>query len=197
MKKRTAARRQSEHRKTVSRGIRTKKDLDALPVVKTVNIWSIEVEEGETAFTGDPGRPSEKCTGCMSCMAACALFNQGMVATALSGIRIYHHTAEWTLRRADKLYTYAVCRQCPGLPPCDVACPVHAHYRDDRTGAVLIDDNSCIRCGKCVEACPYGACSLSRELNKIIKCTLCDSGSDGPQCVTVCPSMILKMNRLL
>jgi Fe-S-cluster-containing dehydrogenase component len=132
----------------------------------------------------------------MSCMAACALANQGAVANTLSGIRIFHHTAEWALRQAETLYTSAVCRQCPGIPPCDAVCPVHAHYRHNETGAVLIDNKACIRCGRCVEACPYDACSLSPEFNKIIKCTLCEGRSDGPQCVPVCPSMILKMRQV-
>jgi Fe-S-cluster-containing dehydrogenase component len=165
---------------------------ESIPAYRIEKISRIAVREGETAFTGDPARPSEKCTGCMSCMAACALSREGCVSPEFSGIRIYHHTAAWVLRKAEILYSSSICRQCPGVPPCDEVCPEHAHYRDSKTGAVVIDPNICIRCKQCVDACPYNACWYSEELDKVVKCDVCHGNSEGPQCVTVCPSMILR-----
>lgn len=168
-----------------------------IPSMRTADIWRIVVSEGETAFTGDPQRPSEKCTGCMSCTAICALSKDGIVSSECSGIRIHHQTSEWTLKRAEAMYAYSLCRQCPGVPPCDEVCPVHAHYRDEETGAVVVDHEQCIRCGQCVKACPYDACWLSDEHNKIYKCDLCHGSNDGPQCVEVCPSLILNVKAVV
>jgi len=169
----------------------------SLPAYRTKDIWKIEIDEGDTAFTGNPERPSEKCTGCMSCMAVCSLCKEGVVSPELSGIKVYHYTNEWVLKATEKIYTHSICRQCPGLPPCDEICPVHAHYRDERTGAVLIDHNNCIRCGACVEACPYNACWYSPERDKIIKCDYCYGNSDGPQCIKNCTSKILKLRAVI
>jgi len=168
-----------------------------ISAMRTKDIWRIAVSEGETAFTGDPQRPSEKCTGCMSCMAICALSKEGIVSSECSGIQIHHATSEWALKKAEKMYTYNLCRQCPGVPPCDEVCPVHAHYRDTKTGAVVVDHEHCIRCGKCVKACPYEACWLSQEHDKVYKCDLCHGNSDGPQCVSVCPSLILNLKAVV
>lgn len=160
------------------------------------NIASIAVREGETACTGDAARPSEKCTGCMSCVAACALSREGVVSPEFSGIRIYHHTCEWVLRRVDRMYSFSICRQCPAVPPCDEVCPRQAHDRDERTGAVVINQDRCIRCKRCIEACPYDACWYSSQRDKIVKCDLCCGDRQGPHCITVCPSMILKLEQM-
>lgn len=168
-----------------------------IPSLRTTDIWRIVVSEGETAFTGDPQRPSEKCTGCMSCMAMCALSKEGVVSPECTGIKIHHYTSEWALKKAEKMYTYSLCKQCPGVPPCDEVCPVHAHYRDEKTGAVVVNHEECIRCGQCVKACPYKACWLSHEHDKVYKCDLCHGNSDGPQCVNVCPSLILNVKAVV
>jgi Fe-S-cluster-containing hydrogenase component 2 len=165
-------------------------------VYRIENIRRVVLTEGETACTGNPERTSEKCTGCMSCMAACSLVHEGIVSSALSGIRVYHFTSEWALRETEKMFTHFICRQCPGVPPCDEVCPENAHYRDDKTGAVIVDHDKCIRCGACVEACPNDACWYSQEFDKIVKCDLCSGNPDGPQCVRNCSNLVLKIEEI-
>lgn len=165
-----------------------------LPSRRIDGINRLAMQEGETAFTGDYLRASEKCTGCMSCVAACALAHEGAVSTSFSGMRIHHHTTEWVLRKSEVLYSSSFCLQCPGVPPCDEVCPKHAHYRDESSGAVMVDQGLCIRCGNCVNACPYNACWYSDELDKIVKCDLCAGDRAGPRCVAVCPSQVLKIS---
>ena len=42
--------------------------------------------------------------------------------------------------------------------PCQAVCPVHA-ISTDKYGHSLIDNEKCIKCGKCVNQCPYDAIS--------------------------------------
>jgi Fe-S-cluster-containing hydrogenase component 2 len=166
-----------------------------LRVYRAQNIMRVMLAEGETVCTGDPARASEKCTGCMSCMAACSLSHEGISSSGLSGIRVGHYTNEWTLREKEKMLTHSICRHCPGIPPCDDACPEHAHFRSDKLGAVLIDHEKCIRCGACLEACPYHACWYSEALDRIVKCDLCHENSDGPRCIANCASSVLQLEK--
>lgn len=40
--------------------------------------------------------------------------------------------------------------------PCKFACPVNAITYNEY-GISVIDDSKCIRCGKCIHSCPFGA----------------------------------------
>ena len=40
--------------------------------------------------------------------------------------------------------------------PCEEACPVGAITKDER-GIEYINEEKCIYCGKCMNACPFGA----------------------------------------
>jgi Fe-S-cluster-containing dehydrogenase component len=166
-----------------------------LRVYKTKNIMRVVLAEGETVCTDDHARASQKCTGCMSCMAVCSLSHEGISSSGYSGIKVHHHTNEWTLHEVERMLSHSICKHCPGIPPCDEVCPKHAHFRSDKLGAVLIDHDECIRCRACVKACPYKACWYSKELNKIVKCDLCHENSDGPRCIGNCPSSVLQIEK--
>jgi Fe-S-cluster-containing dehydrogenase component len=45
--------------------------------------------------------------------------------------------------------------QCEN-PPCVPVCPVQATWRND-LGIIVVDQEKCIGCGKCIKACPYQA----------------------------------------
>ena len=62
-------------------------------------------------------------------------------------------------------------------------------------GIVLINENVCIGCRNCEQACPYGAPQFNSSTRKVEKCTLCihriydSSGNMSgflPACVTTC-----------
>jgi Fe-S-cluster-containing dehydrogenase component len=58
-------------------------------------------------------------------------------------------------------------------------------------GAVLVDDEYCIGCRYCIQACPYGARWFHPEKHVAAKCTFCYHRLvDGlvPACVEVCPT---------
>jgi len=116
-----------------------------------------------------------KCTGCRICEMVCSLNRFGEVRPSDAHCRVMRVNAE-TLEPV-------FCRHCEDAP-CIDACPVEAIQRDTATGAVLLDVDTCVGCGECMESCPYGAIFRDHE-ERVVKCDLC--GGD-PQCVRFCRS---------
>jgi Fe-S-cluster-containing hydrogenase component 2 len=74
-----------------------------------------------------------------------------------------------------------MCLQCEE-PACEKVCPVHAiAIKPD--GLVYRDDDRCIVCKLCVQACPMGNIAYLESARKVFKCDLC--GGD-PQCAKWC-----------
>jgi len=76
------------------------------------------------------------------------------------------------------------CLQCEQAF-CKEVCPVHAISRDKDTGAMVINQDSCIGCRACLMVCPFGAIGQDPETRIMVKCDLC--GGD-PKCVQWCPN---------
>ena len=83
-------------------------------------------------------------------------------------------------------------------------CPVNAFRIEGKTGARYIDEEVCVSCGRCAEACPFPVTSEDRATNLITlhqktritydadkdvftKCDLCYWRAEGPACVEACP----------
>ncbi len=122
-------------------------------------------------FVIDP----ERCTGCRLCELVCAVKHTGLSNPTRSRIRII----KWD---NEGVYLPTHCRQCRDAP-CMDACPEQAIYRDKADGVVMVDDDQCIGCQACVEACPFGAMGFDSDREQVFKCDLC--GGD-PQCVRFC-----------
>jgi Fe-S-cluster-containing dehydrogenase component len=124
----------------------------------------------------------EKCTGCKSCELACAFANEKELNPSKSRIA----AIAFLEGRYPLPYNFvSTCRQCADAP-CLAICPVGAIDRAlDRTKIVTVHRDSCIGCGKCIDACPFGAMLFSREIKKAFKCELCDG---NPACASICPS---------
>jgi Fe-S-cluster-containing hydrogenase component 2 len=96
-----------------------------------------------------------------------------------------------------------VCLQCPDAP-CLPVCPVDSLHVDDKTHARVIDNDTCIACGKCEASCIFPALDESVATGKQVlhqksrisyddmlevytKCDLCYFREEGPACVQKCP----------
>jgi Fe-S-cluster-containing dehydrogenase component len=120
----------------------------------------------------------EDCVGCHACEVACKQEHGLDVGPRL--IRVVER---------PPVYVPIYCHHC-SKPPCRDSCPVEAISRDE-TGIVHIDEELCIGCKACVEACPFGAMQFDDETDVAVKCDLCyerlKSGRE-PACSKACPT---------
>jgi carbon-monoxide dehydrogenase iron sulfur subunit len=125
---------------------------------------------------------SEKCTGCKSCELVCSFVNETEFNPSKSRIA----AIAFLEGRYPLPYNFvSTCRQCADAP-CLASCPVGAIGRlPDQTKRVVVNRDICIGCGKCVDACPFGAMLFSKEVKKAYKCELCHG---DPACASICPS---------
>lgn len=82
-----------------------------------------------------------------------------------------------------------MCNHCENSP-CTQVCPVGATY-DSPEGIALVDQEYCIGCAYCIQACPYGCRYLHPKKKVADKCTLCYhrlQNGLAPACMEVCPT---------
>ncbi|MCP4646847.1 MAG: 4Fe-4S dicluster domain-containing protein, partial [bacterium] len=115
------------------------------------------------------------CTGCMNCQTVCALSRADAQDKFASAIRV-------NLQLFSGRHTHTYCRQCT-KPACREVCVVNAISLNSETGAWIVSDTLCVKCGRCVDACPNGAMFLKKETTVPFKCDLCGG---NPVCVEAC-----------
>ncbi|WP_299787136.1 arsenate respiratory reductase iron-sulfur subunit ArrB [uncultured Shewanella sp.] len=99
----------------------------------------------------------QKCVGCGGCSLACKTENN-----TNDGIQWSHHIAKTEGTFPDVKYSYipTLCNHCEDAP-CVKVCPTDAMYKDKR-GLTLQNNDECIGCKQCMEACPYGMISFNQ-----------------------------------
>jgi len=128
---------------------------------------------------------NRKCIGCHACTTACK--SEHDVAVGVN--RTYVKQVEkGEFPDTRRIFSVMRCNHCTDAP-CVEICPVEALYtRED--GIVDFDNNRCIGCKSCMQACPYDALYIDPNNNTAAKCNYCahrvDVGRE-PACVTVCP----------
>ena len=129
----------------------------------------------------------DRCSGCDSCVVACKLEHGLGLGSAYNRVAAVGPVG--TFPNVEKYWLPMQCQQCEN-PACVAVCPTGASYRESDTGYVLVEQDNCIGCGLCVQACPYGARQMNVQLGVAQKCTLCHEitadGSDVPVCVHNC-----------
>lgn len=122
-----------------------------------------------------------KCIGCKICETWCSISHFEVNNPAKSCIKI--------IRDHDALIDQGIiCHQCIDAP-CIQSCKFEALHKDRKTGAVIVDEQNCTGCRKCIRACPFGAPSMLPKQKCILICDLCQG---TPQCVENCPEQAVQ-----
>jgi Fe-S-cluster-containing dehydrogenase component/CRP-like cAMP-binding protein len=132
----------------------------------------------------------DRCTRCDDCVRACASTHDNNPRFNRQG-ETYNH---WMITNA--------CMHCLD-PVCMIGCPTGAIGRDEETGNVTINDNTCIGCSTCSNSCPYDNIQMvaindrkglpivdkvnGDPILKATKCDLCSEQLGGPACQRACP----------
>ena len=110
------------------------------------------------------------CSGCGVCKLACSMVNFKQVTSSLALLKIEG------LFPAPGHYQIHFCDQCG---ECAAVCPVDAIELED--GVYRINEEECIACHECVDACPKSVMIVKLEDDMPAKCTMCG------ECAKVCP----------
>ena len=127
-----------------------------------------------------------KCIGCQACTVSCSVENQPPIGQFRTTVLQYE--VDQPDGGAPAMVSLPrLCNHCDE-PPCVPVCPVQATFQ--RTdGIVLVDNERCVGCGYCVQACPYDARFINHETQTADKCTFCEHRLEAgllPACVESC-----------
>jgi tetrathionate reductase subunit B len=111
----------------------------------------------------------ESCWGCKTCEVACKQENRAPDGIKL--ISVYEEGPKIVEGKPEFVFRVNVCRHCDE-PECVETCPVEAIFKRD-DGIVVLDQETCIGCELCIEACPYDAITFNAEKGIAQKCNLC------------------------
>jgi Fe-S-cluster-containing hydrogenase component 2 len=128
---------------------------------------------------------SDICTGCRVCELTCAFIHTRSFTPENSRI----HVEKDEFNGKDIPY---VCIQCKEKY-CIENCPTGALEIDIQTGAIKVDEESCIGCGVCVRVCPYNGVRVHKKNKKVLICDLCNG---DPECVKKCPVGALSLEQI-
>jgi len=165
----------------------------------------IQVKGAEGVIYPDP----TLCIGCLTCEVRCSQVHKAQGLSDVPRIRIFNDPAT----KVDPVVQAAYpdrgkfhqepCLQCP-TAECLYVCPVDALQVDPKTGARFINEDKCVTCGRCNEACIFPVSSETTATNQLVfnqhsritydpdkdvfaKCDLCYWREGGPACVESCP----------
>jgi tetrathionate reductase subunit B len=160
-----------------------------------------------------------RCVGCRACTIACKAEYDVPLGVWNT---VVNEEVVGKYPNSKKPFLPIRCNHCHGneednVPPCVKDCPEYPkerqkyigadgkkiRYRDGATykrpdGLILNKNEYCTGCGKCIQACPYGARTFNKRIksgkdstkNGITKCTSCQHRIDQgivPACVNICP----------
>ena len=139
-----------------------------------------------------------RCYNCHACVVACRDWND-IQPGPVKWLRLLQwEKGVWPTMRMNTCF--ATCYHCEN-PVCVDACPHHALFKEDKYGAVLLDEDLCEGDRNCWKACPYGAPQYEDDAagTPMSKCDMCyDRLEQGelPTCVMSCPGRALAFGTL-
>lgn len=149
------------------------------------------------------------CIGCLTCEVICSNVHRDQGLSDVPRIRIFNDlniVVDQIIidEYGDRgQYHQSPCLQCPDAP-CLFVCPADSLVVEPSSGARIIDEEKCIACGRCENACAFPTISESEATGRevlgqrsritydptrdiYVKCDLCYWRPEGPACVERCP----------
>jgi len=128
---------------------------------------------------------NRKCIGCHACTTACKSEHNVPVGVNRTWVK---QVEKGEFPNSRRLFSVMRCNHCTDAP-CVEICPTEAlFFRND--GIVDFDNDRCIACKSCMQACPYDALYIDPQTETAAKCNYCAHRIDlglEPACVNVCP----------
>ncbi len=137
---------------------------------------------------------SDSCIGCHACTVACKSEHDVPLGVNRTWVK-YIETG--TFPDVARKFNVMRCNQCDDAP-CIAICPTSALFRAPN-GVVDFQDDNCIGCKSCMNACPYDALYINPETNTAHKCNMCNHRLEvglEPSCQIVCPTEAIKIGDL-
>ncbi|MHA1712328.1 MAG: 4Fe-4S dicluster domain-containing protein [Candidatus Freyarchaeota archaeon] len=121
----------------------------------------------------------ERCSGCRRCEMVCSFTHENVFSPSISRITVIK----------EDIFGFDLPIVCWHCDPCSAeeTCPTEALERGGE-GLILVNEEKCTGCGKCLETCAIGAIKLHPERNTPL---ICDQCNGKPLCVEKCPTKAL------
>jgi Fe-S-cluster-containing dehydrogenase component/formate-dependent nitrite reductase membrane component NrfD len=130
-----------------------------------------------------------RCIGCHACTVACKEEHNIAVGVNRTWVKYIEKGHYPDTRRH---FAVLRCNHCDDAP-CIEICPTVALFRR-RDGIVDFDNERCIGCKSCMQACPYDALYIDPDRNTAAKCNFDASRVERgykPACEVVCPTQAI------
>jgi Fe-S-cluster-containing dehydrogenase component/formate-dependent nitrite reductase membrane component NrfD len=134
---------------------------------------------------------SDSCIGCHACTVACKSEHDVPLGVNRTWVK---YIESGSFPDVSRHFSVMRCNQCDDAP-CMSICPTNALYRAEN-GVVDFNDDNCIGCKGCMNACPYDALYINPATNTAQKCNFCNHRIEQnlePSCVVVCPTHAIKV----
>jgi Fe-S-cluster-containing dehydrogenase component/formate-dependent nitrite reductase membrane component NrfD len=130
-----------------------------------------------------------RCIGCHACTVACKEEHNVPLGVYRTWVK---YIEEGQFPNAKRHFGVLRCNHCDAAP-CIEICPTVALFRRP-DGIVDFDNERCIGCKSCMQACPYDALYIDPSTHTAAKCNFCAHRVDvglQPACVIVCPEQAI------
>ena len=130
-----------------------------------------------------------RCIGCHACTVACKDEHDVPLGVNRTWVKYIEKGA---FPATSRHFAVLRCNHCDDAP-CIEICPTVALYRSPN-GIVDFDNERCIGCKSCMQACPYDALYIDPDNNTAAKCNFCAHRVElglQPACEVVCPTQAI------
>jgi Fe-S-cluster-containing dehydrogenase component/formate-dependent nitrite reductase membrane component NrfD len=131
----------------------------------------------------------DRCIGCHACTVACKEEHQVPLGVFRTWVKYIEKGA---FPDTSRYFGVMRCNHCDSAP-CTTICPTHSLFRRSN-GIIDFDNQLCIGCKSCMQACPYDALYIDPNNNTAAKCNFCAHRVEAnlePACVIVCPTQAI------